>query len=177
MFCYKKSIISPIIKLKVWRRDSGDNIICSCYICNKLVRPPEIIFNKLKKILKYNLNNYIYYAQKYAHCHYGHVISEYNGGSTTVNNLKIICETCNLKQGKKNMNSYKPDIEYMEIDIDNNSDNNIDNNIDNNSDNNIDNDPILMDTDFCVYQLSCGLKCKNKSIQGDSCYCHIHINN
>tara|TARA_Y100000389_G_C17338188_1_gene451818 strand:- start:450 stop:932 length:483 start_codon:yes stop_codon:yes gene_type:complete len=156
MSLYKDNIPEHI-KLKVWNRDSNNNIICACGICNKLVRPPLKIFKKIN-------NNYKFYtilSQQYAQCHYGHIISEYNGGQVTVDNLKIICAKCNLQQGSKNMNLFKPQYEYMCIDI---NDNCIDNS----------NISLLMDTDECLYQRSNGLKCKNAAMI-DCCYCHIHI--
>ena len=36
--------------------------------------------------------------------HCGHVVSEYNGGQTVVENLRPICQNCNSSIGKKNMN-------------------------------------------------------------------------
>ena len=159
-----KDIIPEHIKLQVWNRDSNNNIICACGICNILVRPPQNIF---KKINKNNNQNYTLLAQQYPQCHYGHIISEYNGGQVTVDNLKIICAKCNLQQGSKNMNLFKPQYEYMCIDIDDNYNEKIFNNS---------NISLLMDTDECLYQRSNGLKCKNVAMI-DCCYCHIHINN
>ena len=154
----RKDIIPDYIKLQVWNRDSGYNIICSCRICNILVRPPQNIFKKIKKN-KYQ--NYALLAQQFSQCHYGHIISEYNGGQVIDDNLTIICAKCNLQQGSKNMDAFKPQYEYMCIDI---NDNCIDNS----------NISLLMDTDECLYQRSNGSKCKNLSIK-DCCYCHIHI--
>ena len=159
----RKDIISDSIKLQVWNRDSNNNIICACRICNILVRPPQNIF---KKINKNNNQNYTLLAQQYAQCHYGHIISEYNGGQVTVDNLKIICAKCNLQQGTIHMDLYKSKQEYMCIDIDDNYNEKIFNNS---------NIPILMDTDECVYQRSNGSKCKNSAMI-NVCFCHIHIN-
>ena len=36
----------------------------------------------------------------------GHIISERNGGSTTLNNLIPLCQTCNLSMGRQNMNDF-----------------------------------------------------------------------
>jgi len=38
--------------------------------------------------------------------HAGHIISEYNGGPTEKNNLRPICEKCNLDMGTQNWNDY-----------------------------------------------------------------------
>jgi 5-methylcytosine-specific restriction endonuclease McrA len=38
--------------------------------------------------------------------HAGHIISEKNGGETTINNILPICSGCNLSMGSKNMGEY-----------------------------------------------------------------------
>lgn len=43
---------------------------------------------------------------KIMHFHAGHVISEVNGGPTTLENLRPICARCNLQMGSMNMNEY-----------------------------------------------------------------------
>lgn len=37
----------------------------------------------------------------------GHIISVYNGGKDTINNLKCICSTCNKSMGTEDMNEFK----------------------------------------------------------------------
>jgi 5-methylcytosine-specific restriction endonuclease McrA len=37
----------------------------------------------------------------------GHVISVYHGGSTTLDNLKCICSTCNKSMGTQNLEKFK----------------------------------------------------------------------
>lgn len=39
--------------------------------------------------------------------HCGHILSVKNGGSTTIDNLKPICASCNLSMGAKNFDDYK----------------------------------------------------------------------
>ena len=39
----------------------------------------------------------------------GHIISEFNGGVITVNNIMPICSACNLSMGTKNMDEYIKD--------------------------------------------------------------------
>lgn len=43
---------------------------------------------------------------KIMHFHAGHVVSEVNGGSATVENLRPICGRCNLQMGSMNMQEY-----------------------------------------------------------------------
>ena len=38
--------------------------------------------------------------------HAGHIISEYNGGETDINNLRPICKLCNLDMGSMNWDDY-----------------------------------------------------------------------
>jgi hypothetical protein len=38
--------------------------------------------------------------------HCGHIISEFNGGKITIDNLKPICSLCNTSMGKTNMNDF-----------------------------------------------------------------------
>ena len=47
-------------------------------------------------------NNVIYKENFQA----GHIISEYNGGQITLNNLRPICRTCNLCMGSQNWNEF-----------------------------------------------------------------------
>ena len=42
--------------------------------------------------------------------HVGHIISLANGGDNKRQNLKPICEQCNLTMGTKNMNEFKESI-------------------------------------------------------------------
>ena len=39
-------------------------------------------------------------------CHYGHIISEADGGETNINNLLPICSKCNGSMGKRNMGDF-----------------------------------------------------------------------
>jgi hypothetical protein len=81
-FKYKKQKISPKLRIEVWRKEFG---ICDegkCPICT----------------------NNINIGKNGFHC--SHIQSEINGGSTELNNLRPLCEHCNLKMGKKNWNNY-----------------------------------------------------------------------
>ena len=37
----------------------------------------------------------------------GHVVSEFNGGKITIENLRPICVSCNLSMGTMDMNKFK----------------------------------------------------------------------
>jgi hypothetical protein len=77
-----KKKIPAIIRRMVWDRYIGEDIGKSvCYSCKKM----EI-----------SQMNFV--------C--GHVISEYDGGRTTVDNLRPICQICNLSMGTMNMDKF-----------------------------------------------------------------------
>ena len=79
---YKKKSIPLSLKALVWNKYIGEEKgIGYCQCCRK---------NIIKQIS--------------FHC--GHIISERNGGSTTLNNLIPLCQTCNLSMGKQNMNDF-----------------------------------------------------------------------
>jgi hypothetical protein len=79
---YKKKSIPLSLKALVWNKYIGEEKgIGYCQCCRK---------NIIKQIS--------------FHC--GHIISERNGGSTTLNNLIPLCQTCNLSMGKQNMNEF-----------------------------------------------------------------------
>jgi len=79
---YKKKSIPLSLKALVWNKYIGEEKgVGQCQCCRK---------NIIKQIS--------------FHC--GHIISERNGGSTTLNNLIPLCQTCNLSMGKQNMNDF-----------------------------------------------------------------------
>jgi hypothetical protein len=80
IFKYHKKIISPKLRLEVWNKEFGNNNSGKCP------------YNNCNNIINNSKNNF--------HC--GHIISEYNGGETNLDNLKPICPNCNFKMGKKN---------------------------------------------------------------------------
>jgi len=79
-FKLQKKVISPKLRIQVWCKEFGlvDSGVCP--------------FN--------NCNNFIHNGKNGFHC--GHIISEFNGGLTILDNLKPICNNCNLKMGKNN---------------------------------------------------------------------------
>jgi len=79
---YKKKSIPLSLKALVWNKYIGEEKgIGYCQCCRK---------NIIKQIS--------------FHC--GHIVSERNGGSTTLNNLIPLCQTCNLSMGRQNMNDF-----------------------------------------------------------------------
>jgi len=77
-FKNKKKKISPKLRILVWKKEYGDDNTGKCPKCN-------IIINN-------NANGF--------HC--GHITSEFNGGLTSLENLRPICANCNYKMGKNN---------------------------------------------------------------------------
>ena len=81
----QKEPISQYIKKQIWKKEFGDSNTEKCPIsfCN------TILLNGQK-------NGW----------HAGHIISEYNGGKTIIENLRPICKNCNSSMGSKNWNDY-----------------------------------------------------------------------
>jgi hypothetical protein len=78
----KKKNIPKALRRVVWNTWIGEDIGgTQCLCC------------KSKKISQFDF-----------HC--GHIISEKDGGETTVNNLKPICASCNLSMGSENMDDF-----------------------------------------------------------------------
>lgn len=80
-----KSKISDKLRKQVWTKEFGNNLSGQCPI------------SKCINILKFDKNGF--------HC--GHIISEYNGGSTSIDNLRPICAECNCKMNKHNWDDYE----------------------------------------------------------------------
>ena len=94
---YKKKSIPLSLKALVWNKYIGEEKgIGLCQCCRK---------NIIKQIS--------------FHC--GHIISERNGGSTTLSNLIPLCQTCNLSMGKQNMNDFVKKYGFHENEPDNSS--------------------------------------------------------
>ena len=77
----RKKKIPPQIKIQVWEKWKGNIHKATCHCC------------RLKEITATSF-----------HC--GHIISEHDGGETTVENLRPICQSCNSSMGKINMKEY-----------------------------------------------------------------------
>ena len=94
---YKKKSIPLSLKALVWNKYIGEEKgVGYCQCCRK---------NIIKQIS--------------FHC--GHIISERNGGSTTLNNLIPLCQTCNLSMGKQNMNDFVKKYGFHDNEPDNES--------------------------------------------------------
>jgi 5-methylcytosine-specific restriction endonuclease McrA len=79
---YKKSKIPKSLYKKLYDRDIGElNYVGCCFVCKSQINRDT--------------------------AHAGHVIPEYKGGETTLNNLKAICSTCNLSMGTQDLYDYK----------------------------------------------------------------------
>jgi hypothetical protein len=87
-FKLMKKSISPKLRIQVWKSEfPNDNVgYCPFYKCENIIRN--------------GLNGF--------HC--GHIISEFNQGPTTLDNLKPICAQCNSKMGTKNWNEYEKEV-------------------------------------------------------------------
>ncbi len=66
----------------VWKRDCGENMTGTCFCCSQSVTA---------------LGTW----------HAGHIIASANGGSDTVDNLRVVCSPCNLAMGTENMDVFK----------------------------------------------------------------------
>jgi hypothetical protein len=79
----RKKSVPKILKDLTWQRWIGDDIAkAKCLCCG---------INEIK------MNSF--------HC--GHVVSEADGGPTTVDNLRPVCATCNLSMRTQNMEKFK----------------------------------------------------------------------
>ena len=79
---YKKKNIPKSLKIQVKDRDIGKNeYMGKCFVCSSVI----------------NRDN----------CHIGHIIPEYKGGETKIDNLKAICISCNLSMGTNNLFEFK----------------------------------------------------------------------
>lgn len=84
-FKNKKKTIAPKIRIQVWNNEfnNDDKSVCPFYCCTNIIHSGTNGF----------------------HC--GHIISEFNGGETTIGNLKPICSSCNSRMGITNWNEYE----------------------------------------------------------------------
>lgn len=84
--------IPKIVKDKVWVTYIGENFKSPCPSCNL-------------------------YEITALHFYIGHIIPKCRGGNDTIDNLRPICDTCNLSIGNKNMfdflRTYFPDSSIL----------------------------------------------------------------
>ena len=78
---YTKKKIPDKLRQEVWEKNIGDKFWGNCFTCNMRLCAFEFS------------------------C--GHVVSEAEGGATIVQNLKVVCKSCNSKMGTQNMMKFK----------------------------------------------------------------------
>jgi hypothetical protein len=78
----KKKVIPKKIKQLVWNTNIGEDKGTGLCLCCKTTQISQMSF----------------------HC--GHIISEFNGGGVTVDNLLPVCSLCNNSMGTRNMNEF-----------------------------------------------------------------------
>ena len=78
----KKKRIPATLKRLVWNKYIGENIGKSKCLCCRLTDITQLSF----------------------HC--GHIISEFNSGTTDLENLRPICQNCNSSMGTTNMDDF-----------------------------------------------------------------------
>ena len=76
-----KQNIPGIVKTRVWEVHIGNKLHGKCYVCGKKITAMEF--------------------------QAGHIKSEYNSGKITVDNLRPVCKSCNVKTGVFNMDEIK----------------------------------------------------------------------
>ena len=79
---YKKKSISHVLKRRVWAEHIGEHVGKTKCLCCKLTDITQLSF----------------------HC--GHIIAEKNGGTTTVDNMLPICQSCNSSMGTNNLYAF-----------------------------------------------------------------------
>jgi DNA/RNA endonuclease G (NUC1) len=78
---YKKEIIPKCVRNCLWINYFGDSRIGKCQMCKR----EDISISSFQA---------------------GHIIAEANGGKTTLDNLKPVCQLCNTSSGKNNMDDF-----------------------------------------------------------------------
>ena len=78
---YSKKKIPERLRQEVWEKNIGDKFWGNCFTCNMRLCAFEFS------------------------C--GHVVSEADGGPTALENLKVVCKSCNSKMGTQNMMTFK----------------------------------------------------------------------
>jgi len=76
-----KKKIPDKLRQEVWEKNIGDKLWGNCFTCNMRLCAFEFS------------------------C--GHVVSEANGGPTVLDNLKVVCKSCNSKMGTQHMMTFK----------------------------------------------------------------------
>jgi hypothetical protein len=154
----KKDYIPISIKKIIWEkyRHPSNIFIAQCGTCESLIRMPESLLKLVKSHFNMNLN--INFAINGV-AEFGHIISEYNGGKVTIDNIILQCKSCNTSFGANNIIIRHQDLimidaikdedyEFERMDIDNVN-------------------------ETCVHSVKDRI-CKNKPLP-KNIYCHIHL--
>jgi len=77
---YKRVPVPKKMRIELWNKYNKDNPTGFCYCCGELI----------------SKNGW----------HAAHVIAEVKGGETTLDNLRVTCQHCNLSMGSQNLYCY-----------------------------------------------------------------------
>ena len=149
----RKQLIPLSVKTNVWLtyHHPIDIRIAQCCTCDNIIRIPE----SLRKYFELSIEDLPYKCNGVAE--FGHIISEYNGGKATIDNLKPQCKTCNTKLGSNNMENISIDSVMIS------------------SENMIDTMNINNTNEYCLKFLDNKFRqCRNTPITGSQ-YCHVHF--
>ena len=93
IFKNKKKKISPKLRKQVWEKEFSENNkgVCPIYYCNN------------------DINN----GPDGFHC--GYIISEFNGGITSIKNLRPICSECDSCMGKSDWDNYENKCKKIDL--------------------------------------------------------------
>jgi 5-methylcytosine-specific restriction endonuclease McrA len=80
-FFKTKLPIPRILRQKVWETNIGDKFWGNCFTCKMRLNTLEFA------------------------C--GHIVSEFKGGKMVLENMKVVCKSCNSKMGTQNMMEFK----------------------------------------------------------------------
>lgn len=90
-----KAKIPSRLRQEVWETNIGDKFWGNCFVCNMRINVLEFA------------------------C--GHIVSEFTGGKMVLENMKVVCKSCNSKMGTRNLLEFKakryggvPDIKKPE---------------------------------------------------------------
>ena len=98
---YKKRNIPIYIKKRVWEKwcYPSKPYLAQCYTCENILRIPESIRKYLSKKIKKDIK--LRYIKQFELAEFGHIVSEYNGGTMCSDNFVIQCKSCNCSNGTK----------------------------------------------------------------------------
>jgi hypothetical protein len=85
---YKKKPIKKALRMELWKNTFGDTLKGNCYCCNR-----ELQIDNFEA---------------------GHIIPEVEGGETHINNLKVVCKSCNTSCATQNMEEFKKSLKTSE---------------------------------------------------------------